>query len=61
MGEPHEMPKGTAIVERMGWDESGRFTATLVFKNGAPDNLSFMVIWKALPVRLVVADPEGEP
>lgn len=57
--EPPEIPPGHAIVEHIGWDDDGRFTATLVFPNGPPD-LPLIVVWGAQPV-MIVATPSQEP
>lgn len=48
-------PPQCAVIERIGWDDDGRFTATLVFPNGPPD-IPFLIVWRQLPVRIVPDD-----
>lgn len=48
-------PPGCAIIEQIGWEDGARFTATLIFPNGAPD-LPLRVVWRMTPVRLVVVE-----
>lgn len=56
--EEKPIPSGCAIIERIGWDEDGRFTATLHFPTGAPD-IQALVVWRKTPVRLVVAESDN--
>lgn len=48
-------PAGCAIIDGIGWGSDGRFTAVLHFPAGAPD-IPAMVVWRKLPVRLVVVE-----
>lgn len=48
-------PSGCAIIERIGWEDDGRFTATLHFPSGPPD-IRASVVWRKIPVRLVVIE-----
>lgn len=52
-----DSPGGTAIIQRIGWDEGTppRFTATLVFAN-EPPRMPALVVWRFIPVRVVIAD-----
>lgn len=59
-----DIPPGAAIVERIGWedDDEGageRFTATLVFHNGAPD-FTTALVFDPIPVFLVDASPSTD-
>jgi hypothetical protein len=53
------VPEGAGIIERVGWDDDGRFTATIVFPNGPPD-LKAIVVWKSLPVWLSTEAPTAK-
>jgi hypothetical protein len=61
MSEPIvvDCPPGCAIVERVGWDDDGRFTATLVFPNGPP-SLPLACVWESTPMQLVKAEPADD-
>lgn len=51
----------TAIVTRVSWKGEGDkrvFVVTLVYANGPPD-LPPGVLFRAVPVRIVAAEPEG--
>lgn len=52
-------PPGCAIIERIGWEKDGRFTALLHFPRGAPD-LPLSAAVDPIPLRLVVAEEPGD-
>lgn len=48
-------PPGCALVERIGWEDDGKFRAVLTFPSGPPD-IPLSIVWGWHPVRIVVVE-----